>query len=91
MEIDPIWTVAIGTAIGGIILSIYSLFKQYLRESRKDGESQKLSIASIIVGASGILLFGTTSIIGFLLGLIAVIRNKNKALAKIGIIVSIAT
>ena len=91
MQIDPFWTVTLGTLIGGVILAIYRFYKDYISESKKDGESQKMAVVSVILGASGILLFGITSIIGFILGIIVVIRKKNKALGKIGMVVSLLT
>ncbi len=35
---DTFWQVVIGSGIAGVILSIYSLYKSYLQESKENNE-----------------------------------------------------
>lgn len=89
---NEIWAVVIGTSIGIIVITIYGLLKNYLSECKQDNESQKLAMSSMILSFSGIILFGITSLIGIILGIVALKRlNKHKALAIIGIALGFIT
>lgn len=88
---DLFWQVVIGSGIGGALLSIYSLYKMYLSESKEHSENQKMAKASIIFGLLGLILAFVGSIIGIILGIISMRGKKYKALSKIGIVVSILT
>lgn len=88
---DLFWQVVIGSGIGGALLSIYSLYKMYLTESKEHNENQKMAKASIIFGLLGFILVFVGSIIGIILGIISMRGKKYKALSKIGIAVSILT
>ena len=88
---DTFWQVVIGSGIGGALISICSLYKQYLKESKEHNESQKLAKISILVGLSGIIIVFVGSAIGILLGVLSMRGKKYKALSKIGIVVSVLT
>ena len=88
---DALWQVVIGSAIGGAILSIYSLYKSYMKESKEHNEKQGLAKASIIIGLSGIILVIIGSLVGIVLGIVSMKGKKYRALSKIGIMVSILT
>ncbi len=88
---DTVWQVVIGTGIGGALLSIYSLYKMYINESKDHNENQKMAKASIIFGLLGFIFVFIGSIIGIILGLLSMRGKKYKALSKIGIVVSILT
>jgi len=88
---DSFWQVIIGSAIGGLLLEIYILYKSYAKKSKDSNESQKLAKASIIFGLSGIILIFIGSIIGLILGLISMRGKKHKGLSIIGIIISVLT
>ena len=88
---DIFWQIVIGSGIGGALLSIYSLYKSYVAESKQHNESQKMAKASIIIGLLGIIFVFIGSIIGIVLGLLSMRGKKYKALSKIGIVVSILT
>lgn len=88
---DTFWQIIIGSGIGGALLSLYSLYKSYLNESKENNEKQGLAKTSILFGISGIILVFLGSFIGIALSLIAMRGKKYKALAKIGFVVSILT
>lgn len=88
---DPFWQVIIGACIGGLLLNIFMLYKQYVQESTESGESQKLASWSIIIGLSGLIFFGITSVIGIIFALISMRGKKHRALSKIGLYVSVLT
>jgi len=88
---DPFWQVIIGSAIGGLLLEIYLLYKSYARKSVASNESQRMAKASIIFGLSGIILIFIGSIIGIILGLLSMRGKKHKGLSIIGIIISVLT
>lgn len=88
---DTFWQVIIGSGIGGALLSLFALYKQYVQESKEHNESQTLAKWSIIVGLSGIILAFIGSIIGIIMAIISMNGKKYKALAKIGLTVSILT
>jgi uncharacterized membrane protein len=73
---DPFWQVIIGTAIGGLLLNIYWFYKQYVTESKEHDEKQTMATWSIILGLTGIITFGITSIIGLILAFISM-HKKN--------------
>lgn len=91
MEMDTFWQIAIGSGIGGALISIYSLYKAYLKESKENNETQRLAKISIIAGLSGIILVFIGSIAGIILGIISMKGKKYKVLSKIGIMVSVLT
>jgi len=88
---DPFWQVVIGSGIGGLLLNIYWFYKQYVSESKESDEKQSMATWSIIVGLTGIITFGITSIIGLILALFSMRGKTHRALSKIGISVSILT
>ena len=88
---DGFWQIAIGTRIGGVLYSIYSLYKQYIEESKANKKKQTLATWSIIIGLSGIIFAFIGSISGILLALLSMKGNKHKALSKIGLLISILT
>ncbi len=88
---DTFWSLVIGSGIGGALLSIYQLYRSYLRESKENNEKQGLAKASIIIGLSGIILVFAGSLIGIVLGIVSMRGKKYRALSKIGIAVSILT
>lgn len=88
---DTSWQIIIGIAIASALISIFQLYRSYLRQSKESGESQKLAIWSIIFGLSSLILVGVGSLIGIILGLISMKGKTHKALSKIGIILSILT
>ena len=85
------WQVFIGIGIASVLISIFRLYKAYIRESKESGESQKLAKWSIIFGLSGIVLVGLGSFLAILLGAISMRGKKHKALSKIGIMLGILT
>lgn len=88
---DAYWQIIIGTGIGGLLISIYGLYKQYVQESKEHKEKQTLATWSIIIGLSGIILAFVGSIIGIILSILSMRRKKHQALSKIGLTVSILT
>jgi|GEM_PF-2795410 len=88
---DPFWQVVIGSAIGGLLLNLYWFYKQYVREIRKSNEKQTMATWSIIVGLTGIVTLGITSIIGLILAIMSMRGKTHKALSIIGITVSTLT
>ena len=88
---DTFWQVVIGSGIGGVLISIYSLYKNYLKESKEHNEKQGMAKASILIGLSGIIFVFIGSIIGIILGIISMRGKQFKALSRIGIMVSILT
>jgi len=88
---DTFWQIVIGSGIGGALLSIYNLYKMYLKESKVNNENQKMAKASIIFGLLGFIFVFVGSTIGIVLGLLSMRGKKYKALSKIGIAVSILT
>ena len=86
---DLIWQVALGGAAGTLLLGLFSLYKDYVKESKEHNESQALAKWSIALGISGIILVFVGSALGILLGIISISRNKYNALAKIGIALSV--
>ena len=88
---DPFWQVAIGVAVGGVLIEIFLLYKQYVRNSKLSGESLKMAKRSILFGILGLFSFGIGSIIGIILGIVSLRKYTFKALSKIGIFVSILT
>lgn len=91
MQKDTVWQIIIGFCIGGALVSIYSLYKSHLKESRENYEKQGLAKASIIAGLSGLIFIFAGSIVGIVLGMISMKGKKYRALSKIGIAVSILT
>jgi ABC-type methionine transport system permease subunit len=88
---DTFWQVVIGSGIGGALLSIFGLYKSYLKESKENNEKQGMAKASILVGLSGIIFVFIGSIVGIILAIISMQGKKYKALSKIGLVVSILT
>jgi uncharacterized membrane protein len=88
---DSVWQVAIGVAVGGVLIEIYLLYKQYVRNSKLSGESQKMAKWSVIFGILGLFSFAIGSFIGIILGIASLRKYKSKALSKIGIFVGILT
>lgn len=88
---DSAWQVIIGVGIASVLLSIFRLYKSYVRESKESGESQKMAKWSVFFGLSGIFLIGLGSFIGIILGLVSMRGKKHKALSKIGVAVSVLT
>ncbi len=88
---DSAWQIIMGIGIATTLLSIFQLYRSYLRESKKSGESQRMAKWSIFFGLSGIILIGLGSFVGILLGVISMKGNKHKSLSKIGVAVSILT
>jgi len=88
---DSAWQIIIGLGIASTLISIFQLYRSYLRESKKNGESQRMAKWSIFFGLSGIILIGLGSFVGMLLGLISLKGKKHKALSKIGVAVSVLT
>ena len=88
---DPTWQVFIGSAIGGLLITIYGIYKSFSEDSKRDNESQTMAKWSIFFGLSGIILVGIGSIVGLILGLRSMKNKKHKALSNIGIILSILT
>jgi len=88
---DVFWQIVIGTGIGGILYSIYSLCKQYVQESKTNNEKQILATWSIIIGLSGIVLAFVGSILGIIIAIFSMRGKKYKTLSKIGILISCLT
>ena len=88
---DAFWQVVIGSGIGGVLVSLYLMYKSYTKESKEHNEKQSMAKASILFGLSGLFLVFAGSIVGIVLGFISMRGKKYKALSKIGIIVSILT
>ncbi len=88
---DTFWQIVIGSGIGGVLLSIYGLYKQYSNESKEHNESQTMAKWSIFLGISGIIIAFLGSALGIILALISMKGKKYKALSKIGFAVSILT
>ncbi len=88
---DTVWQVVIGSAIGGALISVYQLYKAYLKESKEHNESQRMAKWSVVFGLSGIVLIFLGSVIGLVLGIISIRGKKYKALSKLGILLSILT
>lgn len=88
---DTAWQIIIGLGIASTLISIFQLYRSYLRESKESGESQRMAKWSIFFGLSGIFLIGLGSFIGIILGLISMRGKKHKALSKIGVAVSVLT
>jgi len=88
---DAYWQIVIGTGIGGLLISIYQLYKQYVQESKAHKEKQTLATWSIIIGLSGIILAFIGSIIGIILSIYSMKGKRHKTLSKIGFIVSVLT
>jgi len=88
---DTVWQVALGGAAATLIISLFSLYRDYVKQSKEHNESQALAKWSIFLGISGIILVFAGSVLGILLGIISIFRNKYNALAKIGIALSILT
>ena len=88
---DPAWQVFIGSAIGGLLITIYGIYKSFAEDSIRDNESQTMAKWSIIFGFSGLILIGVGSIIGLILGFKSKKDKKHKALSYIGIFLSILT
>ena len=88
---DGFWQIVIGTGIGGVLCSIYSLYKQYMQESKTNNEKQTLAIWSIMIGLSGILLAFIGSILGIILALLSMRGKNHRALSKIGLLISMLT
>lgn len=86
---EATWQVLIGIVIASAIISIFRLYKIYVRESMKSGENQKLAKWSIFFGISGIILVGLGSLLAIILGIISMKGKKHKSLSKIGIILGI--
>lgn len=88
---DPFWQVVIATGIGGLLLTLFGVYRSYIKESKAHNEKQGLAKASIIIGLLGLLTFGLGSIIGILLALFSMKGKKYRALSKIGVTVSVLT
>ena len=88
---DTFWQVVIGSGIGGALVSLYLMYKSYIKESKDHNEKQTLAKASIIFGLSGVILVFVGSVVGIILGFVSMRGKKYKALSKIGIILSILT
>ena len=88
---DTVWQITIGFSIGAVLLSLFGLYKSYLKESKEHNEKQGMAKAAIIIGLSGIIFVFLGSIIGIILGLISMRGKKYKALSKIAIMISILT
>ena len=88
---ETFWQVVIGSGIGGGLLSVYSLYKSYLKESKDNNEKQGMAKASILIGLSGIIFVFIGSIVGVILALVSMRGKECKALSKIGLVVSILT
>jgi hypothetical protein len=88
---EATWQVIIGVGIASLLISIFQLYRSYLKISKDDGESQKLAKWSIFFGISGIILVGLGSLLAIVFGLISMKGKKHKSLSKIGIILGILT
>lgn len=88
---DPAWQVIIGSGVAGLLLTIFGIYRSYLRESKEHNEKQGMAKASIIFGLSGLILIGVGSLIGILLGFVSMRGKKYRALSKLGIFISILT
>lgn len=88
---DTTWQVIIGSGIAGLLVTLFSIYRSYLKESKVHNEKQGLAKASIILGLSGIVLIGLGSVAGIILGLISMKGKKYRALSKIGVVLSILT
>ena len=88
---DPFWQVVIGSAIGGLLLNLYWFYKQYVIESKESDEKQAMATWSIVVGLTGVITFGITSIIGIILAIISMRGKTHRALSIMGLSVSILT
>ena len=88
---DTTWQVVIGTAIASLLITLYGLYRSYVRESKKHGEKQGLAKISIFLGLSGIILVGVGSLLGITFGFISMRGKHYRALSKLGIVISILT
>jgi len=88
---DVFWQIVIGTGIGGLLYSIFSIYKQYVQESKTNNEKQTLATWSIIIGLSGIILAFVGSILGIIMALFSMKGKQHKALSKIGLLISCLT
>ena len=87
---DVSWQVFIGSVVASLILTLWSLFRSYVRESKLHGEKQVMSRWSVILGLLGLFVPFIGSALGLILGLIS-LKNKYKGLAKVGIVLSVLT
>lgn len=88
---DHFWQVVIGTGIGGLLLTLWSIYRSYLRESKEHNESQRMAKVAIVLSILGLFSIGLGSVLGILLGFISM-RGKNfKALSKIAIVLGLIT
>lgn len=73
------------------ILTLLSILFKWVKDYRrnKPEEPQRLAIASIITGL--IIIIPFLSLVGLVLGLIALFINKNKRLSKVAIVVNLIT
>ncbi|RLD67767.1 MAG: hypothetical protein DRI84_01500 [Bacteroidetes bacterium] len=88
---DTVWQVALGVAAATLIISLFSLYRDYEKQSKEHNESQALAKRSIFLVISGIILVFEGNALGIILGVISIFKNKYNALAKIGIALSILT
>ena len=88
---DPFWQVVLGSAAGGLILNIYWFYKQYVSDREASNEKQTMAIWSIVIGLTGIVTIGVTSIIGIILAILSMHGKSYRALSIIGLSVSVLT
>lgn len=85
------WQIVIESGIERGVYSIYSLYKQYVQESKANNEKQTLATWSIIIGLSGIIFAFIGSILGLILSILSMRGKKHKALSKTELPINLLT
>ena len=81
------YQIIMGSFIAGLIISLFHFINNYRKESKQEGESQRLAIIAIIFGVLIFIPFAGT--IGLFLAIISLFIKKFKTLSKIAIVVNI--
>ena len=70
VDIPVEYQIMLGTLIGGLIISLFRFINSYRKESKNNGESQRLAIVALVLGLLIIIPFA--SALGLLLAIISV-------------------
>ena len=79
----------LGSLLVGLFISLLKFINAYRKESKLEGESQKLAVAAIIIGLLIFIPFASAA--GLLLAIISLSIKKFKSLSKIAIVVNVIT